>query len=476
MSDIPGQAGRPRPTLSVFDAASVLVGVVIGAGIFAFPSLVAMNVSSPAMFIGAWVLGGVVSLIGALCYAELASAYPDAGGEYHFLGRAYGAPPAFLFAWARMTVIQTGSIALQAFVIGEYASQVWSLGTYSTAIYAAVVVVLLTSLNIAGLKEGKWTQNLLTACVVIGLLSVAGAGFLAPAAAAPAAAPAADDGPGWAAFGMAMVFVLLTYGGWNETSYLSAEIRGGRRRIMHVLVLGIGVVTAIYLIANVAFLRGLGFEGLAGSRAPAADLLNAAVGPAGAKLISLVVVVAALSTVNATILTGARTNYAVGRDFPLFGALGRWTARADAPRNALLLQGAISVALVAAGAFSRQGIQTMADYTVPVFWVFFMLTAASLIVLRIRDPHAERPFRVPLYPVTPILFCGVCGYMLYSGIAYAVSQPYAGWGTFAGLGVLLLGTPLMLVARARPGQRAGGRFEPVMPAAPARAAAGTEQA
>ena len=463
--------GRPKPTLSVFDAASILVGLVLGAGIFALPSLVAMNVSGPAMFIGVWVLGGLISLIGALCYAELASTYPDAGGEYHFLGRAFGPPPAFLFAWARMTVIQTGSIALQAFVIGGYASQLFNLGTHSATIYAGLVVVVLTALNVVGLRTGKRTQHLLTVCEVLGLLAVAAAGLLlAPAAAPPApAAAGAGEGPGLAALGRAMVFVLLTYGGWNETSYLSAEIRGGRRRIMHVLVLGIAIVTVIYVIANLAFLRGLGLAGLAGSEAAAADLLALAVGPTAAKFVSVAVVIAALRTTNATIMTGARTNYAVGRDFPMFGMLGRWSDRADSPRNALLVQGAISLALVGLGAYSRQGIQTMADYTVPVFWLFFLLTGVSLFVLRARDPDAERPFRVPLYPLTPALFCLVCVYMLYSGVRYA------GYGTFAGLGVLLVGVPLMLMARVRRGERTPSRFEPVLPVAAPAPAAGPDQ-
>lgn len=465
------ETGKPKKTLSVMDAAAVLVGIVIGAGIFKFPSLVAGFVNSPSAFLGAWVLGGVVSLVGALCYAELATTYPDAGGEYHYLGRALGSPPAFLFAWTRMTVIQTGSIAIQAFVIGDYASQVLDLGAYSSSIYAGLVVAALTALNIAGLRLGKWTQNLLTACVVLGLLSVAVAGFLFASPAPTQPAPPVDNGGGVAAgaFGMAMVFVLLTYGGWNETSYLSAEIRGGRRGIVRVLLLGIAIVTVVYLVINLALLRGLGFQGIAASQAVAADLMRAATGgDGGARFISVVIVVAALSTTNATVLTGARTNYALGRDFPLFAPLGRWSDGAEAPRTALLVQGAIALALVLFGAIMQGGVQTMVDYTLPVFWLFFLLVGVSLIVLRFRDPDAPRPFKVPLYPLTPLLFCLSAGYMLWSGLQYA------GMGARLGLIVLAAGTPLLLLSRARARRGAfpgGAGAEPAGEAPPAAATA-----
>src|SRR5688572_11919874 len=170
--DLTPMPGRPKPTLSVFDAATMLVGLVLGAGIFALPSLVAMNVTSPAWFLGAWVLGGVISLIGALCYAELASTYPDAGGDYHFLHRAYGPQLAFLYAWARMAIIQTGSIAIQAFIIGDYASEIFSLGAYSSAIYATIVVALFTGLNVTGIRQGKGTQKLLTAFEILAVTAI----------------------------------------------------------------------------------------------------------------------------------------------------------------------------------------------------------------------------------------------------------------------------------------------------------------
>jgi basic amino acid/polyamine antiporter, APA family len=426
-------------TLSHWDAVAIIVGIVVGVGIFRLPSLVAANVDSGGLFLALWVAGGLVSLAGALVYAELASAYPNTGGEYYFLTRAYGPSSGFLFAWARLTVMQTGAIALVAFVFGDFATQLVPLGPYSSSIYAATAVVVLTTLNVFGSWQGKWTQNLLSSLIVVGVLLAVGAGL----AVAPPP-PEAVTPEGGAVVGAAMIFILLTYGGWNEAAYLSGEIRDPRRNMVRALLTGIGLITAIYLLVNYAYLRVLGLEGMRASQAVGADLLRATVGDAGAALLSIIVVVAALSTLNATIFTGARTNYALGRDFPLFGYLGRWKTRGETPANALLVQGAIALALVVLGtAGGRSGVEEMVDYTAPVFWFFFLLAGASLFVLRRRSPDAPRPFRVPLYPIVPLLFCGACLYMLYSSLAFT--------GRFAGVGVavVLTGVPLLLLARRR---------------------------
>jgi amino acid transporter len=455
---IDGGCDRPRRCLSVGDAVAIVVGMVIGSMIFKAPSWVAGNAGgSTGIFIAYWIAGGGISLIGALCYAELAATYPDAGGDYHFLSRAFGPNLAFLFAWARMAVIQTGSIALQAFVIGDYTTTLLPLGPASSAIYAAVVVVLLTALNIAGVHQGKWAQIVLTACEVLGVVLLIVAGFTIAmrggAGNAVASTPATMLSP--AAVGMAMVFVLLTYGGWNEGAYLSAEVRG-RRGVAAALFWSIGIVTAVYVLANVAMVAGLGLSGLAASSALGADLAGGAFGPVGAKAVSLIVVIAAASTANATVITGARTNYALGRDFPLLGRLGRWDARGQTPTNGLIVQGVITLLLVVFGALARSGFAAMVDYTAPVFWFFFLLATMSLIVLRAKDPGAQRPFRVPLYPLTPILFIAVCGYMFYSSVMYA------GKWSLIGLGMLAAGAPLLLLAKPHARESSASGFEPVI--------------
>lgn len=437
-------AVAPRRTLSVGDAMALIVGIVLGAGIFKTPSLVAANAGGEVGVLLIWFLGGVISLCGALCYAELASAYPHPGGEYHYITRAFGRDIAFLFAWARLTVIPTGSIALLSFVFGDYASQIFRLGAQSSSIYAASLVVLLTALNIIGIREGKWTQNLLTALEVIGLIAIiiVGLSFVAPAdTTALADAPASSGASLSASWGLALVFVLLTYGGWNEAAYVSAELRGGRRSIMWALLWGILLITCLYVLANLAYLRVLGLDGMVGSEVVAADLMSRAGGQRAAELISVLIAISALTSANATTLMGARTNYALGQDFKLFAPLGRWNERRGAPTNALLIQGAITLALIVLGAMTRRGFETMVDYTAPVFWLFFLLTGVSLFILRKREPETPRPFRVPLYPLTPLLFCAASAYLLYSSVAYT------GTGALVGVAVLFAGALVWLIAR-----------------------------
>ncbi len=433
----------PRRVLSTLDGVILVVGLVLGAGIFRAPQMVAAGTTSDTAFLLLWVLGGLVSLIGALCYAELAATYPNAGGEYHFLTRAFGRTAGFLCAWSRMAVIQTGSIAFLGFLVGDYTAAL--LGqenvTWIPAAVAATVVVLLTAVNLMGLRQGTGAQYAFTILEVLGLCAIILAGFLGPSAAA-ASVPAAAQGGG-PGIGLAAVFVLLTFGGWSEAAYLSAEMRDRRRGVVHTLVWGLGLLTLLYWLANAAYLRALGHAGVAASEAVGADVMRQAAGSVGATVVSLIVITAALSSANATMITGARSNYALGRDIPLFGFLGGWQEAGSTPKAAFLLQGAVALGLVGFGAVARSGFEAMVAYTAPVFWMILLGTGASVIALRVRDPGAERPFRVPLYPLTPLLFCAVAGYMLYSSLAYA------GRGALLGLAVMLAGLPLLAIARSR---------------------------
>ncbi|MEP6607752.1 MAG: amino acid permease [Burkholderiaceae bacterium] len=413
----------PKPVLSVFDGAMIIVGIVIGAGIFKTPSLVASVTGSVDWMLIAWVLGGALSLIGALCYAELASAFPNAGGDYHFLTRAYGRDVSFFFGWARITAITTGSISLLAFVFGDYMSRVVSLGPNSSAIYAAITVVVLTVVNIIGLRESSRAQNVLTVIEVSGVLLVTLAGIVVTAPPAPAAAVAATSSSGLPPlFGLAMVFVLLTYGGWNEGAYISAEVKGGPRAIVRTLVIAIVVLTLVYVGFVAALLHGLGFAGIKASQAVGADVMEAAFGPVGAQLIGAIVGVATLTSINATMIVGARTNYALGRDWPQLALMSRWQGDRNVPLAAFLVQGALALALVAFGSLQKDGFSAMVEFTAPIFWFFFLLTGVALFVLRFREPAVSRPFKVPLYPILPIVFVVTCGYLFYSSVTYAQSK------------------------------------------------------
>ncbi len=438
----PVAPAAPRRLLRAADAVAIIVGIVVGAGIFKTPSMVAGVTGDVGWLFVAWVLGAIVSLAGALCYAELATAYPHAGGDYHFLTRAFGRHTSFLYAWARSTVINSGSIALLAFVFGDYMSTVLSLGPASGALWAAAIVVALTLLNIAGLRASAGTQNLLTVIEVCGLLAAAVAGFLAPPVAA--ATPAAfTTTPALGLFGLAMVFVLLTYGGWNEAAYISAELAGGRRAIVSALVVSLAIIAAVYLLVNLALLSGLGLKGLTESKAAGVEVMARAFGPLGGKVLGLFVAIAALTSINATMIVGARTNYAMARDWPALRFMGGWHAERGTPVAAFLVQGAIALALVGFGALQHDGFEAMVEFTAPVFWSFLLLVGVALFVLRARDGDAERPFRVPLFPLTPIVFCAACAWLAYSSITYAASRN----AVHVSLLVMAVGVAAMLLAR-----------------------------
>ena len=430
----------PRATLRARDAFAITIGIVVGAGIFRTPSLIAGASGSEFVMLAAWVVGGLLSIVGALCYAELATTYPQAGGDYNYLRRAYGPRPAFLFAWARVSVIQTGSIALLCFIVGDYMGQLFDLGPWSSALYAGAAVVLLTIINWIGTRQGAAVQTWLTIAEIIGVLVIVVAGLMfAPTDIAPVPGSGGDS-----AIGLILVFVLLTYGGWNEAVYVTSEVRDAKKWMPRVLILSLIAIAALYVLVNLAYLKVLGLGGMAEHNAVAAEVMGRVFGPTGAVLMSVIVVAAALTSANATLITGARSVYAVGRDFPALGFIGRWDARSGTPRAAIVTQGVLALALVGLGAFARDGFEVAVEYTAPVFWLFFLLVGISLFVLRRRDPDLPRPFKVPLYPVLPLLFCTTSAYLLYSSLAYT------GRGALVGVAVLAIGGLLLLLFKPTP--------------------------
>jgi amino acid transporter len=435
-------AGAPPAALSAFDAVMIVCGIVIGGGIFALPPLVASTSGSPVWMFAAWGIGALLTLIGSLCYAELASTFPHAGGDYHFLTRAFGRDLSFFFGWARAAVITTGSTALHAYIFGDYASRILPLGSASSAIYAGLVVVLLTALNVLGLRQSSRTQNVITLLLIAGMALVAFGGFQTPAS-APGGATAGQPAASPPLLGSALLFVLFAYGGWNEAAYISAELRGGRRTILTALLAAIAVITALYLVFVGALVTGLGFDGLKASQAPAADVAQRAFGAFGKTLIASVVCLSVLASSNATMLVGARSNYALGLDWPIVAFMGRWDRARDVPVAAVLVQGAITLALVAVAALESSGVRAMVEFTAPVFWFFFMLTGIALLVLRRKYAHVPRAFSVPLYPLLPLIFIGTCGFLFWSSLAYAQSQHAIQWA----FGVMATGLLAWLIAR-----------------------------
>ena len=416
----PASVEQPQRLLDPLGAVALILGVVIGAGIFKTPALVASLSGDVGWTLGVWLLGALISVMGALCYAELCCAYPHAGGDYHFLHRAFGRNVSFLYAWARAAVINPGAIALLAFVFGDYFSQVLSLGPYSSALWALLIVLLLTAVNMLGIHASSRIQFWLILFEVLGLIAVVVAGFTLEAGDSSGAF--FDTAPPMAQLGLALVFVLLTFGGWSEAAYISAEVRGGPRVIVRVIVISMALLTVLYLLVNAALLHGLGLQGLGASKTAAADVLGLAWGPWAQKALGLFVAIAALTSINATMVVGARTKYALGRDWVSLGQLGTWSGPTGSPSRAYALQAVISLGLIALGMREADGFSAMVEFTAPMFWSFLLLVGLALMWLRRTDSAAIRPFRVPLYPFTPLVFCAACAFLAYSSVMYAVSQ------------------------------------------------------
>jgi amino acid transporter len=430
------------PRLGLWDAVSIIVGIVVGTAIFRTSPMVFQNVAGPWQALGVWLLGGVLCIFGAFCYAELATAYPRNGGDYEYLGRAFGRPVGFLFGWAQLTVILTGSIGAMAYAFADYGKELWALPADSTAWIAATVIVALSALNLGGVIVGKWLQNVLSIAKILGLAGVVCAGLVWGRGDALGAASQTIEpmtGPG---IGLALVFVLYAFGGWNDSAFVAAEVRDQKRNLPRALLIGISGITVIYLLVNTAYLAVLGFQGVRDSMTPAADVMQCALGPWGKKAISMLVMVSALGAINGLILTGARVYATVGEDHALFALLAGWNRKTGAPIAAIAAQALIALVLVGAvgtasgraavdgtlGAVGAAGLpwdkyfggfDTLVAGTAPVFWAFFLMTGLALLVLRVTDPARERPFPAPWFPLPPIVFCSTCAYMLYSSLDYA---------------------------------------------------------
>jgi APA family basic amino acid/polyamine antiporter len=431
----------PKKELSLFDSTCIIVGIIIGAGIYQMAPDIAKGAGSWWGVLLLWIAGGLLSLCGALCYAELATAYPREGGDYVYLSKAYGRWAGYLFGWAQLTVVRPGDIAVMAFAFATYARTIFDPlaghPAVSQRLFAAVATIILTVINILGVKEGKWTQNLLTVVKALGLLAIVGVAVFSPQRQASTAS--FDALP----LSLAMVFVLFTYGGWNEMAYVAAEVKDSRRNIVRALVLGTGSVIFLYILINGAFLYTLGYNGLATSGAVANDAISTVFPNIGGKLISALVCISALGAVNGLIFTGARISYAMGAEHKTFKVFGRWHERTGTPAWALLLQGAIAVTLIMVfGSF----IDTII-YTAVAVYAFYLGTGLSVIVLRLKEPAVERPYKITGYPVTTLIFCAVCGFLIYSCVTYAWAFKRTGLIVLAG--ILTAGLILYLLTELR---------------------------
>jgi amino acid transporter len=406
---------RPKQVLTLFDSTCLIVGIIIGAGIYQMAPDIAKGTSGVLGLVGIWILGGALSLCGALSYAELASAYPREGGDYVYLSRAYGPWAGFMFGWAQLAIVRPGDIAVMAFAFATYARTLWDPLAeagfpYMQQIYAASATLGLTAINVWGVRQGKSAQNLLTTVKAVGLLMVVAAALLGGGVATSTSTEEAGGLP----FSLALIFVLFVFGGWNEMAYVAAEVKDARRNIVRALVIGTLTVTGLYLLVNLAFVHTLGFEGMKASDAVATDTVAQVFPTIGAALISGLICISALGAVNGLIFTGARISYAVGQDHRLFRTLGRWHPTLETPATALIVQGIIALILIVVlGSFVEAVL-----YTAAAVYSFYAASTVGVLVLRRKEPKVERPFRVPGYPLTPLVFAGVCVFLIHSAVTY----------------------------------------------------------
>ncbi len=409
----------PKRELSVFDSTCIIVGIIIGAGIYETAPTIAACMGGGISMLGIWLAGGLLALTGALCYAELATTYPYEGGDYVYLRRAYGNWAGYLFGWCQLAIIRPGDIALMAFIFSRYAQRIFQF-TNSGLIYTASVIIVLTVINAAGVRQGKWTQNILTVVKVLGLLAIVAAATLAPGA-----APSVESGSGAFTMGglkLALILVLFTFGGWNEMAYVAAEVKRPQRNIVRGLVIGTIAVTALYLLVNGAFLHALGYAKMAASEAVAVETIATVFPEIAARAVSILVCISALGAANGLIFTGARISYKMGTEHTLFRVMGRWDQRLGTPVWALIVQACLSLAIAL---LARSFIDTIL-YTAPVVWLFFLATGLSVFVLRHKDPEILRPYKVTGYPITPIIFCTCSVFMFYSCMSYAFMKKPVG--------------------------------------------------
>lgn len=400
----------------------MIVGIIIGSGIFKSTPVIADNVTSTTWLLVAWLLGGALALLGAASYAELTTAYPRQGGDYVFLTRAYGRPVGLMFAWCELWIVRPGNLGALAYVYAEYANHLFPISPaqYGMIVHAIIAILVLTAINIEGVQLGKWTQNVLTFTKVLGLgiVVVVGLFLIEPAVTTPVA-PVRQHPPD---FRLAMILIMFSFGGWNEMSYVAAEVKNPRKNLLRALLIGTAVVTLVYVVVNAAFVRALGLDQFSRSHAVAADLMSLRYHQTGVRIISLLICLSCLGAINGMILTGARIYYALGTEHQLFSWLGKWSPRFGTPVRCLVVQSIVTIGLVIGFGLYENGFQRLVLFTSPLFWLFFLLVGVAIFVLRRTDPETPRPYRAIFYPLSPLVFCLSSLFMLYCSVMYAIEN------------------------------------------------------
>lgn len=417
----------------------MVVGGIIGSGIFLNPSVVAERVGTAGGTMAVWVGGAVIAMMGAFVFAELGQRRPRVGGGYAYLREAFGPMVGFLYAWGLLLIIATGAIAAVAMTFASYAVPLFGWTDATRQPLAGAAIALLTLVNIVGVRPGAWTQNIFTILKLAAIAALVAAAFTGAGALPLASAVALPNaGNPLVVFGAALVPVLFAFGGWQQTNFVAEEMIDAERNLPRALVLGVLVVVAAYLLVNLAYLRALGIDGLAASSAPASATMAAVSGDTGRRLIAAGIVASTFGFLNLVILVSPRVYQAMARDGLFFSRFARLHPKWRTPVSALVMQGAWAVVLLLSGTYGD-----LLDYVVFADWIFFGLTAATLFVLRRRDGGAGQGFRVPFHPWTTIAFIAASAYVVVGSV---LSNPA---NALRGSALLALGIPVFLHWRRR---------------------------
>jgi basic amino acid/polyamine antiporter, APA family len=423
-----------RKELNLFDVVAVVVGTVIGSGIFLLPSLIAAQLNSLGTVLLVWVVGGILTVFGALSMAELGSIYPGAGGLCTYLRHAYGPLPAFLYAWGLLFMIHSGSIAALGVAFGVFLRQIVPLNAIEQKTLSAAFILTLTIISCLGIRGGKWVQNLIAIAKISGLAGIIvllGVKGSLPIRLFKTSANSSGGSFSLAGFGTALVAVLWAYEGWHVVSFVAGEMKKPRLDLPRGLLYGTAIVMLIYLAANLGYYHVMSPAEIQGSDAVAALGVGMVLGPTARSLISLLILISILGTMNGLILTGPRVYYAMAHDGVFPPAFGRISDRYRTPMLALIVQGAWAAVLSASGSY--QQLFTDVIFTA---WIFYGLAVAAVLVLRHTQPQLDRPFCVPGYPWVPLLFCaGAVGLVLST----VIRQPME---ALIGVGLIGVGMPV----------------------------------
>lgn len=427
----------PR-TLGLRDVIFLTIGSVIGSGIFLVPGSVVRQVDGfigPALAV--WLVGGVLSLLGALTYSELGAMKPAAGGIYVYIRECFGAFPAFLFGWTLFFVISSGSVATLAVAFATYLGEIAPITPVVAKLIAVLMIAIVTTVNVLGTRKSANLQNLTTATKIIGILLMSGAllwlgrGFQGSGV---ALLPDHLQASLLSGFGLSMIGVLWAYEGWQFVTYSAGEVVNPKRNLPLGLVIGTAALVVIYLTANLGYIAALGASGMANSDRVASTAVASTIAPAAAKLVALVILISIFSAANGIMLTAPRVYYAMARDGLFFEKLAHVHPKLQTPMFAIIAGAVWSAILAVTGTFDQ-----LLTYVVFVGWIFYSLAAASILVYRKREPETVRPYRVPGYPVTPLLFIIAAAALVLNTI---VTQPTR---AAIGLGMVMLGAPAYII-------------------------------